>query len=244
MSVESSKLLATSVVWELPSFRKTIAYARKYRTAWIISLRTKRTSYHGRCWPVSLMSTVALHLISILLKIYSKECYGCLLDIGAPVMHRLDCQFQPCLSSLAKEYRNLRLNCRILALDGKILLIRPKLWLANDGNYRLATFQRLPPAGNLAKLQPFLREMRYFTPWREGLCEDFILPRSMQPRQGAVRVPIGDMILSTADVRAISASYSLFLVPAPGVSGSDFAGGEKWLPRLVAYSRNVSRRYS
>ncbi|KAK0515479.1 hypothetical protein JMJ35_001513 [Cladonia borealis] len=90
-----------------------------------------------------------------------KECYGCLLDIGAPVMHR-----------------NLRLNCRILALDGKILLIRPKLWLANDGNYR---------------------EMRYFTPWREGLCEDFILPRSMQPRQGAVRVPIGDMILSTAD---------------------------------------------
>ncbi|KAL9615491.1 MAG: hypothetical protein Q9167_000004, partial [Letrouitia subvulpina] len=83
------------------------------------------------------------------------------------------------LDELAKKYRNLRLNCRILALDGKILLIRPKLWLANDGNYR---------------------ETRYFTPWREGLCEEFILPESMQRRQRAVRVPIGDMVLSTADM--------------------------------------------
>ncbi len=53
-------------------------------------------------------------------------------------MHRLNYQFKICFSSFAKEYRNLRLNCRILALDGKILLIRPKLWLANDGNYRSA----------------------------------------------------------------------------------------------------------
>lgn len=131
-------------------------------------------------------------------------------------MHRLNCQFKHYFSSLAKEYRNLRLNCRILALDGKILLIRPKLWLANDGNYRLATSQSLSPAGTLAKLHPFLREMRYFTPWREGLCEEFILPRSMQPRQGAVRVPIGDMILSTADVRAISTLYFFFLDPNAG----------------------------
>jgi predicted amidohydrolase len=27
-------------------------------------------------------------------------------------------------------------NCRVLLLDGKVLLIRPKLHLANDGNYR------------------------------------------------------------------------------------------------------------
>ncbi|KAL9098268.1 MAG: hypothetical protein Q9163_006046 [Psora crenata] len=71
-----------------------------------------------------------------------------------------------------------RILDEILALDGKILLIRPKLWLANDGNYR---------------------EMRYFTPWPEGVWEDFILPRSMQRRQDAVHVPIGDMVLSTAD---------------------------------------------
>jgi predicted amidohydrolase len=27
-------------------------------------------------------------------------------------------------------------NCRVLLLDGRVLLIRPKLHLANDGNYR------------------------------------------------------------------------------------------------------------
>lgn len=56
-------------------------------------------------------------------------------------------------------YRNLRPNCRILALDGKILLIRPKLWLANDGNYRLAipsaSFAKSENTGTLAKLQTF-----------------------------------------------------------------------------------------
>ena len=239
MLVGNSRLLATSVTWELPSSQNTMAYAMESRTAWIISLRMKRTSYHGKCWPVSLMSTIVLQLLSLLLINYSKECYGCLLDIGAPVMHRLDCQFKIWFSNLAKEYRNLRLNCRILALDGKILLIRPKLWLANDGNYRLATSQRLWAAGTLAKLRIFLREMRYFTPWREGLCEDFILPRSMQPRQGAVRVPIGDMILSTADVRAISTFYfPVFMTPAPGAFESTFARGGMWLPRLVAYCQS------
>ena len=49
----------------------------------------------------------------------NEECHGILLDVGMPVMHR-----------------NNRFNCRIIALDGKILFIRPKLYLANDGNYR------------------------------------------------------------------------------------------------------------
>ena len=74
-------------------------------------------------------------------------------------MHRLNCQFIICFSSFAKKYRNLRLNCRIFALDGKILLIRPKLWLANDGNYRLAvssaSIAKSGNAGTLAKLQIF-----------------------------------------------------------------------------------------
>lgn len=143
--------------WELPSFQNTSAYARESRTAWIISLRTKRTSSRGKCWPVSLMSTIVLRLfLGVLLIKSSKGCYGCLLDIGAPVMHRLNYQFLICFSRFTKKYRNLRLNCRILALDGKILLIRPKLWLANDGNYRLAissAFTKSGIAGTLAKFQ-------------------------------------------------------------------------------------------
>lgn len=90
------------------------------------------------------------------------ETYGLLLDIGMPVMHR-----------------NVRYNCRILSLDGKILFIRPKLWLANDGNYR---------------------EMRFFTPWmKPAHTEDYLLPPIIQKLTGEKRVPFGDAVISTLD---------------------------------------------
>lgn len=38
-----------------------------------------------------------------------------------------------------------RYNCRAFVLNGEILLIRPKMYLANDGNYR---------------------ETRYFATWK------------------------------------------------------------------------------
>lgn len=53
---------------------------------------------------------------------------GILCDIGLPVIHK-----------------GVRYNCRLFCLDRKILLIRPKLALADDGNYR---------------------ESRWFTCWR------------------------------------------------------------------------------
>jgi len=85
-----------------------------------------------------------------------------MLDIGMPVMHR-----------------NVRYNARIVCLDGQILLIRPKIWLANDGNYR---------------------EMRYFTPWsRERHVEEYYLPRIIQDIVGKIKVPIGDAVISTRD---------------------------------------------
>ena len=42
-----------------------------------------------------------------------------LVDIGMPIMHK-----------------SVRYNCRVFLLNRKIVLIRPKLFLANDGNYR------------------------------------------------------------------------------------------------------------
>jgi NAD+ synthase (glutamine-hydrolysing) len=54
-----------------------------------------------------------------------RSCDDILLDIGLPILHR-----------------NLRYNCRVLALNGKILFIRPKLYLANDGNYREMRYVR------------------------------------------------------------------------------------------------------
>jgi len=91
-----------------------------------------------------------------------ESCHGILLDIGMPVTHR-----------------NNRFNCRILALDGKILLIRPKLFLANDGNYR---------------------EMRFFIPWtRPRYVEEYFLPRMIQKLQGEDTVPFGDAVISLKD---------------------------------------------
>jgi NAD+ synthase (glutamine-hydrolysing) len=61
-----------------------------------------------------------LHCWQVLERILKDEsCYNILLDIGMPIQHR-----------------NVRYNCRVICLNGKILLIRPKMWLANDGNYR------------------------------------------------------------------------------------------------------------
>jgi NAD+ synthase (glutamine-hydrolysing) len=32
-------------------------------------------------------------------------------------------------------HKNCNYNCRVIIHNGKIVLIRPKMWMANDGNY-------------------------------------------------------------------------------------------------------------
>ncbi|CAG2236025.1 E6.3.5.1 [Mytilus edulis] len=62
-----------------------------------------------------------------------------LCDVGMPVMHK-----------------NIAYNCRVFFLNKKVLLIRPKMALANDGNYR---------------------EPRWFTAWgKHKQIEDYYLP--------------------------------------------------------------------
>ncbi|KAG0669048.1 glutamine-dependent NAD(+) synthetase [Maudiozyma exigua] len=91
-----------------------------------------------------------------------EETHGLILDIGMPILHN-----------------NVRYNCRLLSLDGKILVIRPKIWLANDGNYR---------------------EMRFFTPWmKPGCVEDFTLPIAIQKITGQRTVKFGDAVIKTLD---------------------------------------------
>lgn len=101
-------------------------------------------------------------LASILL---DEACHGILLDIGMPVLHR-----------------GTRYNARIICKDGKILLIRPKLYLAQEGNYR---------------------EMRYFTPWnRPAYCEKYELrelPEACLKLQGSKTCLIGDGIVEASD---------------------------------------------
>ncbi|GMG40519.1 unnamed protein product [Ambrosiozyma monospora] len=105
-----------------------------------------------------------------------------LLDIGMPIIHK-----------------NRRFNCRVLSYNGQILMIRPKLFLANDGNYR---------------------EMRYFTPWlKPQYVEEFVLPRMIQKLTGQNTVKFGDAVISTADtVIGAETCEELFTPQAPHVS--------------------------
>uniref|UniRef100_A0A8C0YA68 Glutamine-dependent NAD(+) synthetase n=1 Tax=Cyprinus carpio carpio TaxID=630221 RepID=A0A8C0YA68_CYPCA len=83
-------------------------------------------------------------------------------DVGMPVMHH-----------------NVRYNCRVIFLNKKILLIRPKMLLANYGNNR---------------------EFRWFSPWsRPRYVEEYFLPRMIQDLTGQTTVPFGDGVLSTKD---------------------------------------------
>ncbi|KAK6465130.1 glutamine-dependent NAD(+) synthetase [Scheffersomyces coipomensis] len=87
-----------------------------------------------------------------------------LLDIGVPIIHK-----------------SIKYNCRVISYNSKILLIRPKLSLANDGNYR---------------------EMRYFTPWnRPKYYEEYQLPKSIAKLTGQLRVTFGDCVIETLETR-------------------------------------------
>ena len=80
-----------------------------------------------------------IHSWQILSEILSTDLtHDILADFGMPV-----------------EHRGVLYNCRIVVLNKQILLIRPKVALAMDGNYR---------------------EGRYFTEWSKTSLEDYFLP--------------------------------------------------------------------
>ncbi|CAM9979539.1 unnamed protein product, partial [Phaeothamnion confervicola] len=87
---------------------------------------------------------------------------GILCDIGMPVLHN-----------------GARYNCRVFCLDHKILLVRPKLFMADDGNYR---------------------ETRYFTTWKRHFAtEEHMLSPLLQAATKQTRVPFGQAAISTMD---------------------------------------------
>ena len=104
-----------------------------------------------------------------------------LCDIGMPVMHK-----------------NVRYNCRIFALNGKILLIRPKLILAADGNYR---------------------ETRWFAAWQHPRqLEEYYLPRMLREITGQETVPFGDAAIATRDTAlAAETCEELFAPNSPHI---------------------------
>ncbi|KAM9554288.1 glutamine-dependent NAD(+) synthetase isoform 2-T2 [Guaruba guarouba] len=108
-------------------------------------------------------SDTLLHSFQVLAKLLeSPATQDIICDVGMPVLHR-----------------NVRYNCRVIFLNKKILLIRPKISLANTGNYR---------------------ELRWFTPWTKARhVEEYFLPRIIQEVTGQETVPFGDAVLATKD---------------------------------------------
>jgi len=92
----------------------------------------------------------------------SPECRGILCDVGMPVMHR-----------------NVTYNCRVAFYNGQVVMIRPKLTMCDDGNYR---------------------ETRWFTAWtRKQEIEDYSLPRMITDVTGQTSVPFGDGVIALRD---------------------------------------------
>ena len=101
---------------------------------------------------------------------------GILCDIGMPIMHK-----------------NVRYNCRVFVLDGKLLLIRPKMILASDGNYR---------------------EARWFTAWERGwTTEPYTLPHEIAELTGQRKIPIGIAAIATMDTLLAAETCEELFVP-------------------------------
>ncbi|KAG8240343.1 hypothetical protein J437_LFUL000818 [Ladona fulva] len=108
-------------------------------------------------------SDTFLHSWEVLLEVITSPISrDMIIDVGMPVMHK-----------------NVAYNCRVAFYNGKILLIRPKMILCDDGNYR---------------------ESRWFTPWSKvKTLEDYYLPRIITSVTGQKTVPFGDGVIATLD---------------------------------------------
>nr|XP_054097179.1 glutamine-dependent NAD(+) synthetase isoform X8 [Callithrix jacchus] len=133
------------------------------------------------CWDHYYESDTLLHSFQVLAALLeSPVTQDIICDVGMPVVHR-----------------NVRYNCRVIFLSSgtcvsgapcawprspacrKILLIRPKMALANEANYH---------------------ELRWFTPWsRSRHTEEYFLPRMIRDLTKQETVPFGDAVLATWD---------------------------------------------
>jgi NAD+ synthase (glutamine-hydrolysing) len=79
------------------------------------------------------------------------------------------------------HYKNTLYNCRVICLNQQILLIRPKLFLADGNNYR---------------------EARWFTPWLKDkgrAVEDFHLSTEIQKITGQKITKFGNAVIQCID---------------------------------------------
>jgi len=116
---------------------------------------------------------------------------GILCDIGMPVFHA-----------------GVRYNCRVFVLDSRILLVRPKLCLADDGNYR---------------------EGRYFAAWAKpfgSALERLALPECVRAVCGQAAAPFGVALVHTRDARIAAESCEELFTPQSPHTAFALAGAD------------------
>ncbi|OWM85193.1 hypothetical protein CDL15_Pgr027980 [Punica granatum] len=88
-----------------------------------------------------------------------------------------------------------RYNCQVLCMNRKILMIRPKMWLANDGNYR---------------------ELRWFTPWKgKYQLEEFQLPSEISEALSQKSAPFGYGYIQFLDTAVAAEVCEELFTPMP-----------------------------
>ncbi|EFJ22527.1 hypothetical protein SELMODRAFT_267968 [Selaginella moellendorffii] len=129
-----------------------------------------------------LENDTSAHAWECLAEILSSDLtYGIVCDIGMPVVSD-----------------GVRYNCRVFCLDGKILLIRPKKFLANDGNYR---------------------ELRWFAAWQHhNSVIEYKLPEIIWSKTSQKTVTFGDAYVSFLDTAvAVETCEELFTPSSPHI---------------------------
>jgi NAD+ synthase (glutamine-hydrolysing) len=122
------------------------------------------------------------HSWEILCKIIDSDLSdGIFLDIGMPVL-----------------FKSVPYNCRVLICNREILLIRPKLFLANDGNYR---------------------ETRWFSNWKKlKETEVYYLPEEVTKINKQKTCPIGDAVIIFNDTSySVESCEELFTPKSPNI---------------------------
>ena len=116
---------------------------------------------------------------------------GILCDVGMPVFHA-----------------GVRYNCRVFLLDGRVLLVRPKLCLADDGNYR---------------------ESRYFAAWAKPFgapLERLVLPECVRAVGGQASAPFGIALVHARDARIAAESCEELFAPQSPHTAFALAGAD------------------
>lgn len=104
------------------------------------------------------------------------------------------------------QHLGVRYNCRVFCLNRKILAIRPKLHLADDGNYR---------------------ETRWFTTWkRRNEVEDHALCRGLAEVTKQKKVPFGQAAVSALDTLVAAETCEELWTPDSPHIGQALAGVE------------------